>query len=182
MKVEIEKHSVKVALGELLTRHFCRGCDAGNFADSISSHFLDYECDQYIVIHNEDASKRQRIGRVFVPAYVVSLEPVGAQGFVPIETQSAPTKFLLATARVTPQFSGSSYRSRVPVKLKISAETVIAGTVAPLRHTRKPANEIAKTIIRDLGYFNFCIQPNSADKQSISGTEKPNGPGTEQTS
>jgi hypothetical protein len=44
---------------------------------------------------------------------------------------------------------------------KLSAESVIAETVASFRNTRASAHDIAKTIIRDLNHFGYDIQPPS---------------------
>ena len=41
---------------------------------------------------------------------------------------------------------------------KLSAESVIAATVASFRNTRASAHDIAKTIIRDLNHFGYDIQ------------------------
>jgi hypothetical protein len=38
---------------------------------------------------------------------------------------------------------------------------VIAGTIAGYRQTKDSAYDIAKTIIRDLKYFGYDIQPKS---------------------
>ena len=44
---------------------------------------------------------------------------------------------------------------------KLSAESVIAATVASFRNTRTSAHDIAKTVIRDLNHFGYDIQPPS---------------------
>lgn len=47
------------------------------------------------------------------------------------------------------------------MRKKISAESVIAGTIASLRHSKHNAYDIAKSIIRDLKHFGYGIQRNS---------------------
>lgn len=56
-----------------------------------------------------------------------------------------------------------------------SAESVIAGAVASLRHTRESAYQIAQMVVRDLEYFGYQIQSNFGEKETISETEKRTG-------
>jgi hypothetical protein len=57
------------------------------------------------------------------------------------------------------------------MRQKISAENVIAGTIASLRYTRNNAYDIAKIVVRDLKHFGYRIQgddrPNTADDSNI---------------
>ena len=52
-----------------------------------------------------------------------------------------------------------------PMKEKLSPENIIAATVAGLRHSKIDAYEIARTIVRDLGYFGYYIQRTEEAKQ-----------------
>jgi hypothetical protein len=51
------------------------------------------------------------------------------------------------------------------MKEKLSPENIIAATVAGLRHSKIDAYEIARTIVRDLGYFGYYIQRTEEAKQ-----------------
>lgn len=57
------------------------------------------------------------------------------------------------------------------MRQKISAENVIAGTIASLRYTKNNAYDIAKIVVRDLKHFGYRIQgddrPNTADDSNI---------------
>jgi hypothetical protein len=44
------------------------------------------------------------------------------------------------------------------MRKKISAESVIAATIASLRHSKDNAYDIAKIVIRDLKHFGYDIQ------------------------
>ena len=57
------------------------------------------------------------------------------------------------------------------MRQKISAENVIAGTIASLRYTKNNAYDIAKIVVRDLKHYGYGIQgddrPNTADDSNI---------------
>ena len=53
------------------------------------------------------------------------------------------------------------------MKEKLPPENVIAATVAGLRYSKSDAYEIAKKIIRDLGYFGYHIQRTEETKRSL---------------
>ena len=58
------------------------------------------------------------------------------------------------------------------MRSKISAETVIAGTIASLRHSKDNAYVIAKSVIRDLHHFGYDIRRLPDSKNFMSETIK----------
>jgi hypothetical protein len=66
--MEVEKHSIEIALGKFLSRHSHGVRDAGNPVTSLSDHFLNHLRNQGLVFDDKDAWKvgshrwRARVG------------------------------------------------------------------------------------------------------------------------